>query len=59
MYGALVGKVSSIENKISSIISLATIGVLNNKAREIENKITDTSGLIRKIEYDVKLKEIV
>ena len=35
-----------------------TATVLNTKIGEVENKIPDVSGLVRKTDYDAKIKDI-
>ena len=36
-----------------------TIIVLDTKIREVENKIPDVSGLVKKIDYDAKTSDSV
>ena len=35
-----------------------TTAVLNTKIGEVENKIPDVSGLVRKTDYNAKIKDI-
>ena len=35
-----------------------TTTVLNTKTGEVENKISDVSGLVKKADYDIKIKDI-
>ena len=37
---------------------MVTATVLNTKIGEVENKIPDVSGLVRKTDYDAKIKDI-
>ena len=37
---------------------LVTSTVLSNKIGEVEDKIPDVSGLIKKTDYDAKMKDI-
>ena len=47
-------KINEIEGKIASIINLATTAALN----VVENKISNVSDLIKKIDYDENIKDI-
>ena len=48
-----------LKKKQPSITGLVTTAALNTKVTEIENIIPDTSGLVKKAIYDVKIKETV
>ena len=48
-------KITEIENKIPDISNLATKTALN---KTVENKIPDTSGLVKKTDYNAKITEI-
>ena len=37
---------------------MVTATVLNTKIGEVENKIPDVSGLVKKTDYDAKIKDI-
>ena len=47
-------KITEIENKVPHISNLATKIALNT----VENKIPDTSGLLKKTDYDSKITDI-
>lgn len=47
----------TVYNELVKIFKLAT-GALNKKATEIENNISDTSGLVKKNYFDTKLRKI-
>ena len=47
-------KITEIENKIPDISNLVTKNALNT----VENKIPDTSGLVKKTDYNTKITEI-
>ena len=47
------GKITEIEGKIPSISRLATNSALN----AVENKIPDTSSLVKKTDYNTKISE--
>ena len=49
-------KITEIENKMPSVISLATIAALNAKSTEIENKIPDITNLATKAVYKTKVQ---
>ena len=40
------------------INDLVTMTVLNTKIKEVDNKIPDLKGLVKKTDYDVKVLEI-
>ena len=44
-------------NQIPVITGLLTTGVLNTKIGEVDNKIPDVSKLIKKADYDAKIKD--
>ena len=43
--------------KFRDITGLATTVVLNTTINEVENKIPDASKLVKKADYDTKIKE--
>ena len=43
--------------KFPDITGLATTVVLNTTINEVENKIPDASKLVKKADYDTKIKE--
>ena len=50
----LIGKITEIENKIPSISGLATDAALT----AVENKIHNVSSLVKKTDYNAKIKKI-
>ena len=50
---------ANIKNKIPSITGLITNAAQNTKVTETKIKITNTSGLVRKNGYDLKIKKVV
>ena len=50
----LIGKITEIENKIPSISGLATNSALN----AVENKILNVNSLVKKTDYNAKIKKI-
>lgn len=51
-------KNGDVDNKVPGISGLETNAALNIKISGVENKISDISKLIKKADYDAKIKDI-
>lgn len=51
-------EIGDVDNKVPGIIGLETNAALNIKISGVEDKISDISKLIKKTDYDAKIKDI-
>ena len=47
-----------MKTKYQRLIALVTTTVLNTEIGEVESKIPDVSGLVKKTDYDAKISDI-
>ena len=51
-------KITDFDEKGPDLSAFVTTIVLNTKFKEVNNKISNFSGLVKKTDYDVKISEI-
>ena len=49
----------NLEKNIGDVGGLVTITILNTKINQVENKNSNVSGLVKKIDYDAKILDIM
>ena len=51
-------KITDFDEKGPDLSAFVTTIALNTKFKEVHNKISNLSGLVKKTDYDVKISEI-